>query len=89
MLVVTNNKIEVVRLLLEKGADINAIASDIGWNVLFAAAWNGNTEITKLLLSKGVDARVSATDGKTALDVARERGNIATAQQIECMSGKN
>jgi ankyrin repeat protein len=83
MMAVTNNQIEVVKLLLDKGADINAKATDIGWNVLFAAAWNGNAEITKLLLSKGVDANTKATDGKTALDVTKERGHTTIVQLIE------
>ena len=45
----SNGHIEVVKLLLEKGADIT-IASDSGWTPLNSASDNGHLAVVKLLL---------------------------------------
>lgn len=44
--------LDTVRLLLERGADVNA-ADLTGWTPLHAAAYSGNPEIIKLLLERG------------------------------------
>ncbi len=47
-----NNHLDMVRLLLDRGADANA--EDLtGWTALHAAAFAGNTEIMQLLLERG------------------------------------
>ena len=46
--------IEVVKLLLDKGADISVAHAD-GWTPLNAAATRGHLEVVKLLLDKGAD----------------------------------
>ena len=45
---------EVLKLLLDKGADI-PVANANGWTPLNAAAGSGHLEVVKLLLDKGVD----------------------------------
>ena len=49
---IKNNDIELVKLLLIQGVDIN-IRDNYGETPLFKAAQNGKTEIVKLLLDKG------------------------------------
>ena len=57
---------EVVKLLLEKGANVNV--QDIhGRTPLYWAAQNGYTEIVKLLLEKGADVNARDNDGNTPL----------------------
>ena len=48
---------EIVKLLIEKGADINAQGGEYG-NALQAASLNGNQEIVKLLIEKGAKSNV-------------------------------
>jgi ankyrin repeat protein len=72
---------EIVRLLLEMGADINADVNQacpeyFGMSALFVASQNGHIEIVRLLLEVGAD--VNAQNGKygTALHGASSRWHM-------------
>lgn len=67
---------EIVKLLLSKGADVNAKDKAVyGGTALMAAANRGHTEIVKLLLSKGADVNAKDEAGGTALMAAAGNGN--------------
>ena len=70
-----SNYPEVVELLLQKGADINARAND-GNTALKSAALEGNAEVVKLLLEKGADINATTQHGNTALRTAAFEGNV-------------
>ena len=57
---------KVVKLLLDKGANINAQQND-GHTALMAAIRAGHIESVKLLLSRGADVNAEAQDSVTAL----------------------
>src|ERR1017187_1885948 len=57
------------KLLLDQGADMNALASDV-YTALFLAARRGHTEMIKLLLDRGASINAKSRDGWTALHVA-------------------
>ena len=61
---------EVVALLLEHGADINAKSRD-GGTALHAAAFLGRAETVKFLLDKGADTTLRSNMGGTAIDGAK------------------
>ncbi len=61
---------EVVDLLLEHGADVNAKSRD-GGTALHAAAFLGRAEIVKLLLDKGADTTLRNNIGSIAIDGAK------------------
>jgi ankyrin repeat protein len=61
---------EVVALLLEHGADVNARSKD-GGTALHAAAFLGRAETVKLLLDKGADSSLRSNIGGTAIDGAK------------------
>ena len=61
---------EIVALLLEHGADVNAKSRD-GGTALHAAAFLGRAEATKLLLEKGADTTLRNNKGSTAIDGAK------------------
>lgn len=45
----------VVKLLLDRGANINTAHGNMGWTALSAAAYKGHTDTVKLLIDKGAD----------------------------------
>lgn len=71
-----------VRLLLAKGADVNAKQAD-GRSVLYQAASIGNgAAIAKLLLEKGADPNTPSATGQTPLMAAANRSNTETLQML-------
>ncbi|CVL06292.1 related to ankyrin [Fusarium mangiferae] len=75
----TKNK-EIVELLVDNGADINA-RCDEGVS-LHISVEDGSDEITELLISRGADVSVVDGDGRTALNVASMIGNTKVARQL-------
>jgi Ankyrin repeats (3 copies) len=71
----------VVRLLLEKGADVEAKA-DYGRTTLSWAAERGHEAVVRLLLEKGADVEAKTQYGETALRKAVERGHEAVVRLL-------
>jgi ankyrin repeat protein len=63
-----------VRLMLEKGADVNAQRGDFG-NALQTAANKGNEGILRLLLEKGAHVNAQGGNYGSALQAAAYNGN--------------
>ena len=57
------------RLLLEKGAAVNA-QSEKGFTALMKACWTGHLEAARLLLEQGADRTLKANSGHTAMTLA-------------------
>ncbi|KAI1571711.1 Arp Ankyrin repeat, partial [Pyrenophora tritici-repentis] len=72
---------EVVKLLLDKGADVNAQGGLHG-NALQAASERGHTEVVKLLLDKGADIALSDENGFTPINAASSNGHSAVARLL-------
>lgn len=65
------SNVEMAKLLLQNGANVNAMQmNDI--TPLHSAAHNGSLEMVKLLVSHHADQNAKTTDGKTAYDMAIE-----------------
>jgi len=68
---------DVARYLAEKGADVNAAATNgSGYNALTAAVAAGHTEIVKWLLEKGANANYRYGPGYTPLLTAAANGHL-------------
>src|SRR3990167_3971820 len=77
---------DTAKLLLDRGADINAI-NDYGGTAVISAArfWprsDGNTDTVKLLLDRGSDINAVDASGTTALILAAEYAPIDTVRLL-------
>lgn len=71
-------RVDLARLLLERGAEVNATQHG-GFTALHATAQSGYLEATRLLLAFGADASIRSDDGKTARQLAEEQGHHQVA----------
>jgi len=78
---VTSGHTEIVKWLLENGADPNYRYAN-NYSPLLNAAANGHLEILKLLIAHGADLHAKTNDGKTALAFAEERKHGAVADYL-------
>jgi len=67
--------IEIGKLLLEKGAKVNA-KDWLGWTALMYASYYGQTELAKLLMNKGAEVNAKSNTGWTPLMYAAYTGQI-------------
>ncbi|MED1410933.1 MULTISPECIES: ankyrin repeat domain-containing protein [Bacillus] len=79
---IANKQSELVAFLIEKGSDVNAAQSG-GWTGLHEAALFGNEEIIILLLEKGANKMIKKNDGKTAYDIALEKGHESLLHHLQ------
>ena len=79
-------KLEVVRYLLDEGADVNA-HENLGNTALAEAAYYGHLTVVKELLLRGADIN-SVGDGGTSLDIAITRDNTPVADFLKHHGGK-
>lgn len=74
---------EIVRLLLEAGADVTAVDPGMKATALHAAAYAGRTEAAKLLIEYHIDIdKQGPNNGYTALHDAIWQNNVDTAEVI-------
>lgn len=71
------DSLAIVRMLLEAGADANAVQQD-GFRALHTAAQHGNRAMCQLLLAHGADRHAQTSQGLTALDIARTQQHSQT-----------
>jgi ankyrin repeat protein len=79
--------VDMARLLIAKGADVNA-RSKTGVTPLMVAATFNNATLAGLLIQSGADIDAKTDKGKTALDIANANQNAAARQQIEILRAK-
>lgn len=80
--VALGNQADTVLLLLEAGADVNAVQAG-GFTPLHQAAAAGNTGIVNLLLRYGARADVRCDQGKLPIEYAQERKHIAVIEALQ------
>lgn len=83
---IQKNYIDLAQKLLEKGANINAFATDSCYGYmtpLHYAALTGNLQATKLLLTWGANRHLENKRNMTATSMAYQHGHIEVARALE------
>jgi ankyrin repeat protein len=75
-------QIEIVRLLLARGAWVNARQHG-GWTALHAAAQNGDIAMAELLIAAGADVQARADNQQGPWDLALTKGHQQMAEILE------
>jgi len=75
-LAASRGNVEIVQVLIENKADVNAVETASGWTPLFHAAEKGHVEVAELLIGHGADMAIKDSNERTARDVAAEAGQI-------------
>src|SRR6476620_6996479 len=78
--------LEVCRLLLAAGADVNATQHG-GYTPLHEAAQHGDVEMVELFLSAGADPTIAVSDGGTPADLADAAGHRDVARRLREVAG--
>jgi ankyrin repeat protein len=72
---------DVVMLLIQNGADVNAVNKD-KWTSLHLAAWKSHVEVAKLLIQNGADVNAVNKDNRMSLHFAAENGHVDTVKLL-------
>ena len=78
----TENNIDLIKLLIEKGANINDKEVD-GWTSLMIASVYGHKEIVELLIEKGANINDKNNENDTALILATDLGYVEIVKLIK------
>ena len=78
---------EVMALLLEHGADVNAGVGSSNQTSLMIAAFQGNVAVLELLLEAGADASLHGRDGLDALDTAIAVDRVRAVSALSASTG--
>ena len=79
---VAGRNLEIVKVVLEAGADPNA-QQQAGFRPMHEAGTNANRALAELLIAHGADPELPADSGKNAIDLAQENGHTEFATWLE------
>jgi ankyrin repeat protein len=75
-------KLNIVRLLLDRGANLEAAGRD-GKIALHAAAWGGYEAMVEFLLDRGANLEARLRNGRKALEYASSNANNAAVPLLQ------
>jgi ankyrin repeat protein len=75
-------ELELARVLLRCGADLESRESGFGWTPLLIAAAQGRLEVARFLVSAGANVQAQANQGLTPLHGAAQAGSVALVELL-------
>lgn len=84
---VAGRNLEIVKAVLDAGADPNAQQQQ-GFRPMHEASTNANRALAELLIARGGDPSLTSDDGKSAIDLAREKGHAEFADWLTTQQPK-
>jgi ankyrin repeat protein len=81
--------LNVVKLLVEKGAEIDYAHPVNKMTALHLAAYSGHDDVVKYLLSKGADPNRKMSRGVSILRAVRDQGHTSTVAILEAAGAKD
>ena len=91
MIAAMRGRADVLRLLIDRGAALDQTAK-FGLSAVMLAVVNGHVEIVRMLVQAGARLDIRGTgapgfSGKTAVDLAAERGEPAMTEALDICGG--
>ena len=83
------NQLAIVKLLVEKGADINYQHPITKMTALDMAAYDGYEDVVKYLISKGADINLKMRGNVSILRAVRDAGNTKMADLLQAAGAKD
>merc|ERR1712156_35272 len=83
MYAATHGNLDLVKILITKGLDVNAQDKVDGSTALMMAARNGHETVTEFLLEKGANPNFINDDGLSAMILASQNGQQVIVQQLK------
>lgn len=80
-------QLEIVRLLVENGAELEQ-RDERGWTSLHFAAFGGRVDVVSFLINSCVDVTATSLEGKLAIDVAKGEGIVFLLATAILRAGK-
>ncbi len=77
----SNGHVEIARLLLQNGVDVN-VRDRWDWTPLYCAAIHGGIDILHILVENGADLEAQHNNGSRALHCAADRGHLPFIQEL-------
>lgn len=81
-LAIRNSHMNVIKSLINSGADINAISEDRHNSPVMDAASSGNYESVKLLVTEGAELEYKSKNGQTALILSVGHGDVEISNYL-------
>ena len=76
------DKLEYVKWLLKRNADVNIISKDRGYSPVMDAVWKKNLEMVKLFIKAGANLDIMSSDGQPILVLAVGNGDAKIVEVL-------
>jgi hypothetical protein len=84
--IISNCSLPFIKILIEKGAEVNPDTVSPAWTPLQAASWVGSLEIVDFLLNRGARPEKISPNSQTAMEIAQERGHDDIVRRLSFAS---